>query len=312
MYIYLTLSYKLDIIYLQTIKGHNMKNTIKAKYEEAVSKLIDSMEENGQQWVKSWSGSSAGMPYNESTNKGYRGINILLLWMQSVERGYKTNRYMTFKQALSIGGKVKKGERGTSVFFYTMAESKKLNEKGEKTKYPMIKYYTVFNIEQIEGIEFDIKEPKTYQNETIGHVEDYISSLPITIKYEGFQPCYSPAMDEVRTPPLERFVSTEDFYSTLFHELGHSTGHKNRLNRKMGETMASKAYGFEELVAELTSVFMCGEFNINIQNCQHVEYLEGWVKAIRENKNILWKAASEAQKATDYLLECSKKISKVA
>ena len=288
------------------------KNHIKEKFEEAVTKLIDSMEANGQQWVKSWSGTNTGMPFNESTDKGYRGINILLLWMQSIERGYKTNRYMTFKQALAMGGKVKKGERGTSVFFYTMAESKKENDKGEKIKYPMVKYYTVFNIEQIEGIEFNIAEPKIYQNEKIGSVENYIDSLPITIKYEGFQPCYIPSSDEVRMPKIDYFVSTEDFYSTLFHELGHSTGHKNRLNREMGGSMASKAYGFEELVAELTSVFMCGEFNINIQNCQHVEYLEGWIKARRENKNILWKAASEAQKATDFLLECNINVSKVA
>jgi len=288
------------------------KNTIKDKFEEAVTKLINSMEENGQEWVKSWSGTNVGIPFNESTDKCYRGLNILLLWMQTIDRGYKTNRYMTYKQALALGGKVKKGERGTSVFFYTMAESKNLNDKGEKIKYPMIKYYTVFNIEQIEDIEFVINEPKTYENERIGHVEDYIASLPIKINYDGFQPYYVPSSDEVRIPKLKYFKSKEDYYSTLFHELGHATGNKNRLNRKMGDTRASKAYGFEELVAELTSIFMCGVFNINIQNCQHKEYLEGWIKAIRENKNILWKASSEAQKATDYLLECRKKSSKVA
>ncbi len=287
------------------------KNIINEKYEEAVNKLLNSMEENGKEWVKSWSGGSNGIPFNENTKKGYRGINVLLLWMQSIDKGYETNRYMTFKQALALGGKVKKGEKGTSIFFYTFAESKKLDSKGERIKYPMIKYYTVFNIEQIEGIEFKMPTIKKYENERNGHVEAYINTLPIAIKNEGFQPCYIPSIDEVRIPKLERFKSTEDYYSTLFHELGHSTGHKKRLNRDMCTTMTSKNYGFEELIAELTSVFMCGEFNINIKTCQHVEYLEGWIKAIRENKKILWKASSEAQKATDYLLECSK-ITKAA
>jgi len=286
------------------------KNQVKEKFDEAVEKILDTMETSGKNWVRSWSAASAGMPYNESTDKCYRGINILLLWMHSMDNGYKTNRYMTFKQAKALGGQVKKGERGTSVFFFTMAESKKLDEEGNKIKYPMIKYFTVFNIEQIENIDFDIQEPVTYENAKLGNVEEFINTLPIKIKYEGFQPCYSPVRDEVIMTPLEYFTDTENYYSTLFHELGHATGHKNRLNRDMGHSKV--VYGFEELIAELTSVFMCGEFNINIEECQHAEYLNGWISAIRENKNILWKAASAAQKATDFLLECGGEVCQVA
>jgi len=287
-----------------------MKNTAKEKFNEAIENMLDTMETSGKNWVKSWSSAGLGMPYNENTQKGYRGINILLLWMHSMDNGYKTNRYVTFKQAKALGGKVKKGERGTSVFFFTLAESKKLDEKGNKIKYPMIKYFTVFNIEQIEGIEFEMPTIETYENERLGHIEDFIKTLPINIKYEGLQPCYSPSNDEVRMTPIENFKDTQNYYSTLFHELGHATGHKNRLDRDMSSTKV--VYGFEELVAELTSVFMCGEFNINIEECQHAEYLNGWISAIRENKNILWKAASHAQKATDFLLDYREENKKVA
>ena len=287
-----------------------MKNTTKEKLNDAIEKMLNTMENKGENWVKSWSGASLGMPKNESTSKGYRGINILFLWANSIEKGYMTNKYMTYKQAVQLGGKVKKGERGTGIFFFTMAEGKKLGKDGKKLLYPMIKNFTVFNIEQIEGIKFDIPTIKTFSNERLGNVEDFINTMPFSIKHEGFQPCYTPTTDTVKMPLLEHFHDADNYYSTFFHELGHATGHKSRLDRDMASS--SVVYGFEELIAELTSVFMCGEFNINIEKCQHAEYLNGWVSAIRENKNILWKAASEAQKATDLLLSYAEEVSEVA
>jgi antirestriction protein ArdC len=224
----------------------------------------------------------------------------LLLFVNSLEFGYRSNRYITFKQAKSLGANVKKGEQGTPIFFFTMAESKEENEEGKKIKYPMMKSFTVFNIDQLEGKEFEFEELETFQNGRDEDIEKWVNDLDIDIKFEGYQPCYYPGPNFVRMTPIKYFKDSDNYYSTLFHELAHATGHESRLNRDMSND--KKAYGFEELIAELSSIFTCGEFGVNIEKCQHVEYLAGWIKVIREDKKILWKAASEAQKATDYLI----------
>ena len=266
------------------------------KFNELTAKLIDTIE-NGEtgEWLKPFK--SGGLPKNYSTQKPYRGANVLFLWMMAQERGYKTNQWLTFNQVSVMGGHVLKGELATPVFFFKFMDVKEEDEMGEMTqKYiPLFKTYNVFNVDQTS---LELSTDK--ENTTIPEIEEFIAATGASIA-PAQSAFFSPEMDAIGMPDISMFESEAYYYSVLLHELSHWSGYETRLNRDMSGTFGSESYAFEELIAELSSCFLNAELGIDHTQMRHAEYLESWLKALKAKPSLLWKAASQAQKACDYL-----------
>jgi len=273
--------------------------TTQEKFNELTTKLISTIE-NGDvgDWLKPFK-SSGRIPSNFSTHKRYRGLNVLFLWMMAQEEGYKTNYWLTFNQVVAMGGSVKKGSLATPIFFFKFLDIKEKNDMGElELKHiPMMKTYNVFNLDQTT-LEL---EKVTSNNEVIPEIETFIQATGATIK-AGSEAYYSPSSDFVAMPDLSMFESEEHYYSTLLHELSHWTGHASRLERDIDGSFGSESYAFEELIAELSSCFLNAELGIDYTQMRHAEYLQSWLKALKAQPRLLWKAASHAQKAADFLM----------
>lgn len=265
--------------------------------------IISKLEQGEIPWRKPWNGAALA-PRNLTTGKPYRGINAFLLACA----GFSSPYYLTFKQAQEKGGNIKAGSKGLPVVFWSTVEVED-RETGEEKEIPFMRYYTVFNIEQCEGIEAPVIVQLEREFNPIEEAERIISEMPRCPEIRtGNKASYSPVFDYVTVPKKELFHVDEAFYSTLFHELGHSTGHVSRLGRKgVTETsfFGSHEYSKEELVAEMTSAFLCGESGI-IQSTidNSAAYIQGWLKALKgkDNKGMVIWAAAQAQKATDFIL----------
>jgi antirestriction protein ArdC len=286
------------------------KNSIKDEFAELVEKLIEKMETSDKTWIKSWSVSHADNLQNFVSKKAYRGANIFFLQMLMMERGHEAPFFMSFKQAQEKGGKVKKGAKGYPVYFFkilnktvTMEDIKTGKNVEESINFPLLNKYVVFNIEDIEGIDYELPViEKPNENQKIERAEQFIKNTNLKLKHGGNRAFYKPVFDYVQMPLLETFTDSNNYYSTLLHELTHWTGAADRVDRQKGKKFGDKQYAIEELIAEIGSAFLCSHLNIEIEECQHPEYLKSWCNSLRENPMILWKVASSAQKAFDYLL----------
>jgi len=278
-------------------------------YQIVTDRIIQTIENSGKlPWVKPWKHSGVS-PSNGITKKPYEGINFFLL----SNAPYSNPYYLSYKQAESLGGNVRKGEKGWPVVFWKVGKYEKEGKDGsieEKNSF-LLRYYTVFNVEQCENITMD---PATIA----GHVEHdpieaaeaiikgYKNGPSITIK-PSEQAYYQPSIDSVTMPEMKQFITPEGFYATFFHELGHSTGHKSRLNRKEltgHNPFGSHDYGVEELTAELSSAFMCAECGISNDNLERnsAAYLKNWINAIKADPKLLVTAAGRAGKAAKLIL----------
>jgi antirestriction protein ArdC len=248
------------------------------------------------------------MPKNLLSQKEYRGINVFLLGCQQ----YSSPYWLTYKQATEKNGTVKKGEKSSLVVFWKLLENQNPDQRESKTngKIPMLRYYSLFNLEQCEGIASPTQDVPTFPFTPIEKAERIIRNMPNRpeISYGGNRASYTPLTDKIRMPYEERFEKSEEVYSVLFHELGHSTGHKSRLARKeVMETheFGSESYGNEELVAELTSSMLCGVAGISNQTIDlATSYINGWLNIIKKDKKLIVVAAAQAQKAADHILNC--------
>ena len=245
---------------------------------------------------------------NLISKKAYRGINVFLLGCA----GFTSPYWLTFKQAKELGGSVKKGERGNIVVFWKWLFKEEEQENGEieEVKIPMLRYYTVFNVDQCEGIPADIipaLDDNTNTLEPIEAAEQLISSMPLcpSISYGGNRAFYSPSADRVQLPALEQYEIAEEYYSTAFHELAHSTGHKSRLNRKeitSHNPFGSKEYSKEELTAEMTASYLCAVTGIEQATIENsAAYIQGWLKKLKDDRKMIVYAAAAAQKAADFI-----------
>lgn len=288
---------------------------MKDLYKQITTRIVEQLEQGVVPW-KSPYFSTTGFPRNFSTQKEYRGINVLLLGGQRFTSPY----FLTFVQAKELGGHVRKGERGFLVVkFGTYSKDEELPAQEETVKQRgYLKAYTVFHASQIDGIEFPKLDslPELTVTEKTDRARAIIEGMPNRppIQEGSAVPCYQPATDSVHMPESRYFVSEEAFYSVLFHELGHSTGHHSRLARKslldnkgIGATgsTARKIYAEEELVAEMTASFLnarSGIIESEIENS--AAYLKNWADAMRCKDAQSWvvRAASEGQKAADYIL----------
>lgn len=245
------------------------------------------------------------MPINLITNRPYRGVNP---WLLSASK-FSDHRWLTFRQGSEIGGRVKTGEKATLVVFWKFPEHKSKEEEEEAKSYPILKYFNVFNVEQLEGLSLpDVPSPtRVTEQDRIAKAEILIRSMPIPpfIEERGTEAWYNPGKDVVRIPKLSSFVSSDRYYGTLFHELVHASGHESRLNRNgvMGSIhFGSEEYSREELVAELGSAFCCSLLGLDNSLIEEsATYIGGWLKTLKSDPKAIVLASGQAQKAADFI-----------
>jgi len=278
-------------------------------YDIITKRIIKQLESGTVPWHKPWAGGA--LPTNAVSKKPYKGINTLMLWDQ-----YSNPYWVTYKQAQALGGNVKKGEKSTPIIYWMMRKSTTKTDKttGEKVTHtkeydrPILRYFNVFNVQQCEGLPDDLT---TIDNQCtfnpIEAADTVINEYPDKpiIEHNGQRACYIPSRDVVNMPVKESFESTESYYSVLFHELVHSTGHESRLNRlSKNASFGNEEYSKEELIAELGASFLRAETGINADTKmeQSAAYIQSWIKALKDDVKLIIQASSKAQKATDLIL----------
>lgn len=274
-------------------------------YSMVTNQVIELLEQDEIPWRQSWLG---GRPTNLVSGRNYRGINNFMLNVIAKNENFESRFWVTFKQAEKLGGKIKKGAKSTIIVFWKPLKKTVTDEEtGEQKEKPffVLKYYRAFNLSQTEGLK-DPDQEQFIEHEPIKDAESVIHNMPNPPQVqEGKNPCYIPDQDVVRMPALNKFDQIEEYYSTYFHELTHSTGHHSRLNREaVGQAhFGSKSYSREELLAEMGACFLCSHAGIEqpiVENSS--AYIKGWLKALRGNHKLVIKAASAAQTASDYIL----------
>lgn len=254
-----------------------------------------------------------GLPLNPTTEKHYQGINILALWFNQQAKAFSSNEWATFKQWKDKGAQVRKGEKGSRIIFYKPLIKSEANEKGdtEATVIPMLRQFTVFNACQVEGYEGHPKAEIPRQDVVTRNavLDQFCTATGAAIRNEENRAFYNPKEDYINIPDTSLFIdtekvsATEQYYSTVLHELTHWTGAKHRLDR-FGSTgnIKRKEYAFEELIAELGSAFLCAQFNVQQTLPEnHAIYIKSWLQDLKNDKTHIFKAAAQASKAFDYV-----------
>ncbi|MGM3181477.1 ArdC family protein [Dickeya oryzae] len=272
-------------------------------YQTVTDSIITALEAGVKPWTCPWQRvpGMSGLPSNFATGIAYSGMNIMLLWCSASEQGFCDSRWMTYKQAQAVGGQVRKGEHGTTAIFYTTLE--KENEDGEIDQIPMLKTFTVFNVEQIDGLPLTtevVSPAETF--EPLPQAENLFRRSGARIIEKGQNAFFKPLTDEVWLPERHLFSDAANFYATGLHELVHWSGARARLNREMKGKFGSEGYAFEELIAELGSAFLMADLGI-VGEVQHESYIASWLKALKNDKRYIFKAASAASKAHRYLMD---------
>lgn len=273
-------------------------------YEIVTEKIMAELEKGIIPWARPWTNE---VPRNLSSGKAYRGINLFLL----AASGYGSPYWLTYKQAAERGGNVRKGEHGTLIVFWKFdsnptrkseEETDAQDDSPRRGRVPILRYYTVFNVEQCDGIAAPSTRPAVASLESAEKiVADYPARPPIE---QADKAAYSPSRDVVMMPARNTFHSSEGYYSVLFHELTHSTGHESRLNRSIRNVFGDADYSKEELVAEMGAAMLCA--TCGIENVRTIEnttaYLQSWLKALKADSRMVVLAAAQAQKAADWIL----------
>lgn len=274
-------------------------------YKYVTERIIAELEKGVIPWKKPWKGQKA---INYVSRKEYQGINTLLLPFPG--------EYLTFNQIRKLKGKIKKGEKSSMIVFYKFIEKK--DKDGEVVEtFPLLKYFNVFHLSQTEGIDtkladFEAKSDNEVIEDAERVVKDYVDREKILLQniLGSDRAYYSQTEDKIVLPDLKQFVNSHEYYSTAFHEMTHSTGHRNRLDRfKDTENykFGSESYSREELIAEVGSAMLCNHIGIEISETfeNSVAYIQSWIKVLKEKDNVrlVTTAASAAQKATNFILE---------
>jgi antirestriction protein ArdC len=275
-------------------------------YQDVTDKIIAALEAGTRPWRRPWKSGSPGMPINVTTGRPYHGINVLLLAMTAFALGGDP-RFCSYKQASDRGWQVRKGERGTTVFFFKrmLVEDRDAAPDAEDRMkaIPMLRAYTVFNGSQIEGIpEYiapDVVEAPWRRPEAADII---LTNSKAVIQFGGDRAFYSATTDFIQLPQPGAFESPEAFSSTALHEAAHWSGHKDRLDRDLTGRFGSASYAQEELRAELASVFLGKVLDLPCDIPNHADYIASWVAKLKEDKREIFRAASDAQSIADYLL----------
>ena len=282
-------------------------------YGEITDKIIRDFEAGIVPWVRPWSSGSGlsilSLPQNALTRRSYSGINILLLWSALEAKGFASNYWVTFKQCIAMGGSVRKGEHGVNVYFADKfvpdKEKARAEQNGdEAASIAFLKRYVVFNADQCDGLPIGLVSAAVARPECnpIPEAEALIVATKADFRIGGDEAFYVPSEDFIRIPHQTSYTDQINFYRTAFHELGHWTGHKTRLDRHLTTKHGTADYAREELVAELATAFVCASIGI-IPTVRHADYIGNWLQVLKEDARAIVKAASLASKASDYILQ---------
>lgn len=282
---------------------------MKSIYDIILDKLFKMIESGVAPWRATW----LKEQMNGVTMKSYKGFNTLYLSFVQEKIGYSSPIWLTWKQITELGGKIIKGSESAIVFFAKKVEKdkneadKELLEIDENKKsYFFWRYYRVFNLDCVEGIDKS-KWLKTHND--LKNPEEMVNGWECSIKHGGTRACYSPDIDIIVVPNKNTFNTIEDYYATVFHEIIHSTGHKKRLNRPL--SIVEEKYSFEELIAEIGSAFLCVETGVEPNYENSASYIKGWSEFFRNNrKQTILQACSQANKAVEFVIKNSLKTKK--
>jgi antirestriction protein ArdC len=281
-------------------------------YREITDRIMAELEQGIVPWVQPWTSGSQlsplGLPINGLTRRSYSGINILLLWSALEERGFASPYWITFKQCIAMSGNVRKGEKGTHVYFadkfVPQKEKARAEDAGdEPNSIAFLKRYTVFNAEQCDGLPKGLiatPEPRPEQ-QIVPEAEALIAATGADFRIGGDQAFYVPSEDFIRIPHQTAYLDQINWYRTAFHELGHWTGHKSRLDRSLITKFGTVDYAREELVAEMATAFVCASLGI-VPTVRHADYIGNWLQVLKEDARAIVRAASLASKASDFIL----------
>ena len=272
-------------------------------YEIVTEKIIKQLESGVAPWRKPW---TCKTPANLLTQKEYRGFNVFTLASQ----GFPSRFWLTFNQATKLGGRIRKGEKSSPVIFWNAGEDREIitpNGTKETSRPFLLRYYSVFNLSQTEGLDIPaslLQETRT--NNPIETCEQIVANMPNPPAFEQSDKAwYLPSSDAVGMPARDLFHSSEEYYCTLFHELAHSTGHAKRLHRDNFDnpvSFGSESYSKEELIAEMTAAMLCGIAGVEQKTLENsVAYLKTWVARLKSDSRLLVSAGSQAQKAADFI-----------
>jgi antirestriction protein ArdC len=281
-------------------------------YEEITDKIIRELEAGRVPWVQPWGTTAANasltIPKNASTGRRYSGVNILILWGAVIQGGYSGQSWLTFRQALGLGGNVRKGERGTTVVyadrFIPEDERRRAEETGDTPGViPFLKRFTVFNTDQCDGLPTDVSSaaPLPPEGLIVPQVEALIAATGADFRIGGDRAFYSPTHDFIQVPPPQAYFEPINWHRTACHELSHWVGHASRLGRDLSGSFGTQSYAREELVAEISGAFVCATLGI-VPTVRHADYIGEWLSVLREDNRAIVRAASAASKAADYLL----------
>lgn len=313
-------------------------------YEDVTRRVIAELEAGRLPWVQPWRACGApggsdpgpGLPRNAISHSAYSGINVLTLWGAVIARGYRSQNWLTFRQAQQAGGCVRKGERGTTVVYANRfvprdadtGEAQRHDQRADGGSPPdygaprrraisFLKRFTLFNVAQCDGLPDGLAaDPAPLpEREIIPVAEACIAASGIDLRIGGAHAFYAPAHDYVQVPPQPAFFEQVNYYRTCLHELTHATGHPTRLDRDQSGRFGSKAYAREELVAEMGAAFLCASLGI-APTVRHADYIGSWLEVLREDLSedaalrgtgaprgcAIFRAASAASKAADWLL----------
>jgi antirestriction protein ArdC len=280
-----------------------MANTL---YDNVTARILAELENGSAPWIKPWAATPGrNIPHNAATGNAYSGCNVILLWM--AQAGFATPQWLTFKQALDLGGNVRKGEKSVATIVKVLQlKGKPKDGETEGDTFTTLKAYAVFNIAQCENLPDRVinAEPAKarHDDERDATIDEFIAATGADFRDDvgGDRAYFSPSRDFIAMPAFAAFNSAATYYATAFHELGHWTGAKSRLDRDFGKRFGDRAYAAEELVAELTAAFLCAEFSINGE-LRHAGYIENWIELLKSDSRAFFTAASKAQAAAQYM-----------
>ena len=273
-------------------------------YQSVTDQVVAALEAGTPPWICPWATTpEQAIPANLSSGRPYRGINVLLLNMVQMMRGYGLNRWLTFNQARALGGCVRKGEHGSTVVFFKLLERDEAANDDRRKVIPLLRSFTVFNAAQVDGLPeaLTVTAPMPEGWSPVEAAEAVLLASGAVIRHGGDKAFYRPADDTITLPPAAQFPQAASYYATALHELTHWTGAPGRCNRLLLGRQHIEAYAFEELVAEMGAAFLCSHVGL-VGELQHASYISHWLEALKSDKRLIFTAASLAQKAADFVL----------
>jgi antirestriction protein ArdC len=283
-------------------------------HSRITDRIIAELEQGIRPWTKPWSMDKLGGRVTRplrATGEPYRGINVLLLWLEAIASGYASPTWMTYRQAQALGAQVRKGEKGAPIVYYGSSSKTRTDEQsGEEREagFRFLKSYTVFNAEQIEGLpeRYTLTEapaPVLPGIERDARAEAFFASIPAAVRHGGDRACYMISEDRIQLPPFEAFGDSHSYYTTRGHETVHWTRHATRLDRSFGrKSWGDEGYAREELVAEIGAAFLAADLGLALEpRADYASYIASWLEVLRNDKRAIVQAAAHAERAVAYL-----------